>query len=82
MLCCAMWLVQARFGPEVQLRIKCARLRSKRLAPVLIKEITRRVNKQGVWQALDYAFPHTDTLVALELNTTIGTVEHISRLFA
>jgi glycylpeptide N-tetradecanoyltransferase len=28
------------------------RLRSKRLAPVLIKEITRRVNKQNVWQAV------------------------------
>ncbi|CAH6721012.1 glycylpeptide N-tetradecanoyltransferase [[Candida] jaroonii] len=28
------------------------KLRSKRLAPVLIKEITRRVNKQDIWQAL------------------------------
>lgn len=28
------------------------KLRSKRLAPVLIKEITRRVNKQNVWQAV------------------------------
>lgn len=28
------------------------KLRSKRLAPVLIKEITRRVNLTGVWQAL------------------------------
>ncbi|KAK9247012.1 acyl-CoA N-acyltransferase [Lipomyces tetrasporus] len=28
------------------------KLRSKRLAPLLIKEVTRRVNKQGIWQAL------------------------------
>lgn len=28
------------------------KLRTKRLAPVLIKEITRRVNKQDIWQAL------------------------------
>lgn len=28
------------------------KLRSKRLAPMLIKEITRRVNKQNIWQAL------------------------------
>eukprot|EP01067_Filipodium_phascolosomae_P009205 Filipodium_phascolosomae@DN8144_c0_g1_i1.p1 len=28
------------------------KLRTKRLAPVLIKEITRRVNKQGIWQAV------------------------------
>lgn len=28
------------------------KLRSKRLAPVLIKEVTRRVNLTGVWQAL------------------------------
>ena len=27
-------------------------LRTKRLAPVLIKEITRRVNLTGVWQAI------------------------------
>lgn len=28
------------------------KLRSKRLAPVLIKEITRRVNKENIWQAV------------------------------
>mmetsp|Transcript_24148 Transcript_24148/g.55084 ORF Transcript_24148/g.55084 Transcript_24148/m.55084 type:complete len:287 (+) Transcript_24148:557-1417(+) len=28
------------------------KLRSKRLAPVLIKEVTRRVNREGVWQAV------------------------------
>src|SRR5690606_4817656 len=28
------------------------KLRGKRLAPVLIKEITRRVNLEGVWQAI------------------------------
>ncbi|KAK9473275.1 acyl-CoA N-acyltransferase, partial [Dipodascopsis tothii] len=28
------------------------KLRSKRLAPVMIKEVTRRINKQNIWQAL------------------------------
>ncbi|KAK9450339.1 acyl-CoA N-acyltransferase [Limtongia smithiae] len=28
------------------------KLRSKRLAPLLIREVTRRINKQGIWQAL------------------------------
>jgi len=28
------------------------KLRSKRLAPVLIKEVTRRINLRGVWQAV------------------------------
>jgi glycylpeptide N-tetradecanoyltransferase len=28
------------------------KLRSKRLAPVLIKEVTRRINKAGIWQAI------------------------------
>jgi len=38
----------------VEINFLCVhkRLRSKRLAPVLIKEITRRVNKQNVWQAV------------------------------
>lgn len=37
----------------VEINFLCVhkRLRSKRLAPVLIKEITRRVNLQGIWQA-------------------------------
>jgi glycylpeptide N-tetradecanoyltransferase len=28
------------------------KLRSNRLAPVLIKEITRRVNRENIWQAV------------------------------
>lgn len=38
----------------VEINFLCVhkKLRSKRLAPVLIKEITRRVNKQNVWQAV------------------------------
>lgn len=38
----------------VEINFLCVhkKLRSKRLAPVLIKEITRRVNKQGIWQAV------------------------------
>eukprot|EP00397_Hematodinium_sp_SG-2012_P021849 GEMP01022600.1.p1 GENE.GEMP01022600.1~~GEMP01022600.1.p1 ORF type:complete len:511 (+),score=116.21 GEMP01022600.1:14-1546(+) len=38
----------------VEINFLCVhkKLRSKRLAPVLIKEITRRVNKQDIWQAV------------------------------
>jgi glycylpeptide N-tetradecanoyltransferase len=37
----------------VEINFLCAhkKLRSKRLAPVLIKEITRRVNLTGIFQA-------------------------------
>ncbi|SGZ53690.1 CIC11C00000003853 [Sungouiella intermedia] len=40
--------------PSVEINFLCIhkKLRSKRLTPVLIKEITRRVNKQDIWQAL------------------------------
>jgi len=40
--------------PMAEINFLCVhkKLRSKRLAPVLIKEITRRVNKQNVWQAV------------------------------
>eukprot|EP00953_Heterococcus_sp_UTEX-ZZ885_P012623 7232-Heterococcus_DN1.PRE.1 len=36
----------------VEINFLCVhkKLRSKRLAPVLIKEVTRRVNRSGVWQ--------------------------------
>lgn len=39
--------------PMVEINFLCVhkKLRTKRLAPVLIKEITRRVNLQGIWQA-------------------------------
>merc|ERR1719408_21090 len=38
----------------VEINFLCVhkKLRSKRLAPVLIKEITRRVNRKNVWQAV------------------------------
>jgi len=38
----------------VEINFLCVhkKLRSKRLAPVLIKELTRRVNKQDIWQAV------------------------------
>jgi len=40
--------------PMAEINFLCVhkKLRSKRLAPVLIKEITRRVNKVNVWQAV------------------------------
>ncbi|EON97088.1 putative glycylpeptide n-tetradecanoyltransferase protein [Phaeoacremonium minimum UCRPA7] len=37
---------------EVNFMVVHKKLRSKRLAPVLIKEITRLCNQQGVWQAI------------------------------
>jgi len=47
------------------------KLRSKRLAPVLIKEITRRVNIDGVYQALYTA--------GVELPTPIGSCQYWHR---
>lgn len=47
------------------------KLRSKRLAPVLIKEVTRRVNLQNVWQAI-----YTGGVV---LPTPIGTSRYYHR---
>jgi len=40
--------------PMAEINFLCVhkKLRSKRLAPVLIKEITRRVNKENIWQAV------------------------------
>ncbi|KAK6464114.1 Glycylpeptide N-tetradecanoyltransferase [Scheffersomyces coipomensis] len=37
---------------EINFLVIHKKLRNKRLAPVLIKEITRRVNKEDIWQAL------------------------------
>ena len=39
-------------GAEVNFLCIHKKLRGKRLAPVLIKEITRRVNLEGIWQAI------------------------------
>jgi len=46
--------VYDRLVKMVEINFLCVhkKLRSKRLAPVLIKEITRRVNKQNIWQAV------------------------------
>eukprot|EP00624_Nannochloropsis_granulata_P004311 evm.model.NODE_31567_length_81678_cov_30.212677.5 len=46
--------VYDKIMPMVEINFLCVlkKLRSKRLAPVLIKEITRRVNLTGVWQAV------------------------------
>lgn len=40
--------------PSVEINFLCIhkKLRAKRLAPVLIREITRRVNRRDIWQAL------------------------------
>lgn len=40
--------------PMVEINFLCVhkKLRTKRLAPLLIKEITRRVNRQNIWQAV------------------------------
>lgn len=37
---------------EINFLVVHKKLRSKRLAPLLIREVTRRVNKQNIWQAL------------------------------
>lgn len=39
-------------GSEVNFLCIHKKLRSKRLTPVLIKEITRRINLEGIWQAI------------------------------
>lgn len=39
-------------GSEVNFLCVHKKLRGKRLAPVLIKEITRRINLEGIWQAI------------------------------
>ncbi|KAK0713979.1 acyl-CoA N-acyltransferase [Lasiosphaeria miniovina] len=39
-------------GSEVNFICVHKKLRGKRLAPVLIKEITRRINREGIWQAI------------------------------
>jgi len=46
--------VYDRLVKMVEINFLCVhkKLRSKRLAPVLIKEITRRVNKENIWQAV------------------------------
>ena len=46
--------VHGRSVRTVEINFLCVhkRLRSKRLAPVLIKEITRRVNRADIWQAV------------------------------
>ena len=40
--------------PTAEINFLCVhkKLRAKRLAPVLIKEVTRRVNQRGIWQAV------------------------------
>jgi glycylpeptide N-tetradecanoyltransferase len=46
--------VQAEKLKMAEINFLCVHrsLRSKRLAPVLIKEVTRRVNLRGIWQAI------------------------------
>lgn len=46
--------VRNKIVSSVEINFLCVhkQLRSKRMAPVLIKEITRRVNKQNIWHAL------------------------------
>ncbi|SCU92470.1 LANO_0E01024g1_1 [Lachancea nothofagi CBS 11611] len=46
--------VRNRIVKSVEINFLCIhkKLRAKRLTPILIKEVTRRVNKQNIWQAL------------------------------
>lgn len=51
----------------VEINFLCVhkKLRSKRVAPVLIKEITRRVNLEGLFQAIYTAGVHLPTPVSI-----------------
>src|SRR5947207_6072432 len=46
--------VRANAFPSVEINFLCIhkKLRSKRLAPILIKEITRRCHLEGIWEAV------------------------------
>jgi len=47
-------VIQGKNVPMSEINFLCVhkKLRAKRLAPVLIKEVTRRINCKGVWQAI------------------------------
>jgi glycylpeptide N-tetradecanoyltransferase len=49
-----MTVLIGRSFPAAEINFLCVhkKLRSKRLTPVLIKEVTRRVNLTDVWQAI------------------------------
>lgn len=49
-------------------------LRSKRLAPVLIKEITRRVNLSGRWQAVYTAGTYVRYIPSRSLSTVLTSM--------
>ena len=47
-------MVEGKLINMAEINFLCvhSKLRSKRTAPVLIKEVTRRINLKGVWQAV------------------------------
>ncbi|KIR38598.1 glycylpeptide N-tetradecanoyltransferase [Cryptococcus deuterogattii 99/473] len=65
--------VRAKTFPVAEINFLCVhkKLRSKRLAPVLIKEVTRRVNLTNIWQAIYTA--------GVILPTPIGTCRYFHR---
>ncbi|WVQ73551.1 glycylpeptide N-tetradecanoyltransferase [Cryptococcus sp. DSM 104548] len=65
--------VRSKTFPSAEINFLCVhkKLRSKRLAPVLIKEVTRRVNLTDVWQAIYTA--------GVVLPTPIGTSRYFHR---
>ncbi|OXG11802.1 glycylpeptide N-tetradecanoyltransferase [Cryptococcus neoformans Ze90-1] len=65
--------VRAKTFPAAEINFLCVhkKLRSKRLAPVLIKEVTRRVNLTNIWQAIYTA--------GVILPTPIGTCRYFHR---
>eukprot|EP00940_MAST-03C_sp_MAST-3C-sp2_P002815 g2815.t1 len=46
--------IHSKNVPMAEINFLCVhkKLRAKRLAPVLIKEVTRRINRKGIWQAV------------------------------
>ncbi|KAI9634584.1 Glycylpeptide N-tetradecanoyltransferase [Dioszegia hungarica] len=65
--------VRSKTFPSAEINFLCVhkKLRAKRLTPVLIKEVTRRVNLRGVWQAIYTA--------GIVLPTPIGTSRYYHR---
>jgi len=66
-----MLIIRTFSSAEINYLCVHKKLRSKRLAPVLIKEVTRRVNLSGVWQAIYTA--------GVVIPTPIGTCRYYHR---
>lgn len=66
--------VHSKKVPMVEINFLCVHkaLRSKRLAPLLIKEVTRRVNLKDIWQAV-----YTAGIVIPKVTIVISGLTHL-----